>query len=279
MWFTLSVRWWVCLQAGGSKRPTWLCHTMIFLSAAVGEQMYDWKCPSVRPSGRPSVRLSGIFDYVPGVWSSWNCYGGCILVKVTSGHSFRGWRIWPLTGTVEKLGIFGHFFVLLRTPPTNLIGECWNCTGMYLVTMRKNVMRRNFEFLHSRSNIGRPRSDLEFSNSSYKFNSRVLKLLSHVPSDHRQKRNAAEFWFYVLNVRYQPSKVKLGIFINIFVLLRTPPTILIGECWNCTGMYLVTMRKNVMRRNFEFLPSRSNIGRPRSDLAFSYFYELLLQFW
>ena len=91
-------------------------------------------------------------------------------------------------------------FVLLRTPSTILIGECWNFIQMFFETFRKNVMWQNFEIL--------PRSSV-----------------TPTPNP-------------------RPT----------YILLRTPPTVLIGECWNYIGMFLVTMRSNVMRRNLDFWP-------------------------
>ena len=112
---------------------------------------------------KTSVRPCTHFDHFPEVRSSRNRSCICIFEKVASGHRFRGWPIFRFSVPGQKLVIFRHFFVLLRTPPTVLIGECWKRIDMFLVTIRKNVMRRNFEFLPSRSDNGRPRSNLENS--------------------------------------------------------------------------------------------------------------------
>ena len=162
--------------------------------------MYDSKCPSVRPSQ--------LFRYLPGIQSSWNWNGVCILEKVTSGHSFRGWKKLRSIFRGDKLVIWGHFFVLLRTPSTVLIGGCWKCIGMFFVTIRTNVMRRNFEFLPSRSDTPTLNPFRTFANSIYNFDRRVLKFNTDVLWDHTQKRNAAEFWIFALKVRYSRSKVK-----------------------------------------------------------------------
>ena len=117
--------------------------------------------PSVCPSVRPSVRLSGFFDHFPEVRSSRKCSCICIFKKVTSGHNRRLTLTQGQGHRGQKHAIFGHFFELLRTPPTVFIGGCWKRIEMFLVTIRKNGMRRNFEFLPSRSDNGRPRSNLE----------------------------------------------------------------------------------------------------------------------
>ena len=92
--------------------------------------------------------------------------------------------------------------ILLRTPPTVLIGECWNFIGMFFVTIRKNVMRRNFEFLPSRSDTPTPNPFRTFANSFYNFHRRVLKFHTDVLWDHTQKRNAAEFWNFAQEFSY-----------------------------------------------------------------------------
>ena len=46
----------------------------------------------------------------------------------------------------KVIAVFRHFYVLSRTPPTVLIGERYKRTGMFLGTIRKKLMRRNFEF-------------------------------------------------------------------------------------------------------------------------------------
>ena len=45
----------------------------------------------------------------------------------------------------KVIAVFRHFYVLSRTP-TVLIGERYKCTGMFLGTIRKKLMWRNFEF-------------------------------------------------------------------------------------------------------------------------------------
>ena len=143
-------------------------------------QIYTWRSrqrvrPSVRPSVTPYVVIydvnssqnivdvcpSHLFDHVPIVGSSRNRYGRCILGRVTILGMFRGWPIFGSTGTGDKLVIFGHFFVLSRTPPTVLIGERYKRTGMFLGTIRKTYRKRNFEFLSSRSDIDLSRSNIE----------------------------------------------------------------------------------------------------------------------
>ena len=69
------------------------------------------------------VRPFGFFDHFPEVRSSRNRSRICIFEKVASGHRSRGRPKSGLTGTGDKLVILVHFFVLLRTPPTVLIGE------------------------------------------------------------------------------------------------------------------------------------------------------------
>ena len=83
------------------------------------------------------------------------------LKKVTSGHRSPGHSKSGPTGTGDKLVIFGHFFALFLSPPTVFIGECWKCTEMFFGTIRRDLMRRNFEFLPSRSNIEGQRSNFE----------------------------------------------------------------------------------------------------------------------
>ena len=46
----------------------------------------------------------------------------------------------------------------------------------------------------------------------------------------------------------------------------SPPTVLIVGQWKCINMFFGTIRRDLMRRNFEFLPPRSDIGRSRSNL-------------
>ena len=90
-----------------------------FLSAASGDADIV-----VRISVRASVRPFGLFDHFPEVRSSRNRICICIFEKLVSGHRSRGRPKSGSTGAGDKLVILVHFFVLLRTPPTVLIGEC-----------------------------------------------------------------------------------------------------------------------------------------------------------
>ena len=93
---------------------------------------------------KTSVRPCTHFDHFPEVRSSRNRSCICIFEKVTSGHRSRGRPKSGSTGAGDKLVILVHFFVLLRTPPTVLIGECWKCIEMFLVTIKKNLQEAEF---------------------------------------------------------------------------------------------------------------------------------------
>ena len=54
--------------------------------------------------------------------------------------------------------------------------------------------------------------------------------------------------------------VKIVVFSRFFILSRTRPTVFIGLCWYHIEMCRMAICKNVMRRNFDFFPQRSNIG-------------------
>ena len=90
-----------------------------FLSAASGIADIE-----VQISVRTSIRPFPHFDHFPEVRSRRNRSRICIFEKLISGHRFRCPPKSGSTGAGDKLVIFGHFFALLRTPPTVLIGEC-----------------------------------------------------------------------------------------------------------------------------------------------------------
>ena len=56
------------------------------------------------------------------------------------------------------------------------------------------------------------------------------------------------------------AREKLVVFGVFFILSRTRPTVFIGLCWYHIEMCRMAICKNVMRRNFDFFPQRSNIG-------------------
>ena len=94
---------------------------LLFMFLSATKRRYTiTRCPSLRPS----VCLLPTFDHSPEVRSSRNRSRICIFEKVTSGHRSRGRPKSGSTGTGEKLVILVHFFALLQTPPTVLIGEC-----------------------------------------------------------------------------------------------------------------------------------------------------------
>ena len=130
------------------KNPT--CRATIIAATSRG---YQYVCPS--------VCLSGFFDHFPEVRSSRNRTCVCIFEKLVSGHRSRGRPKSGSTGAGDKLVIFVHFFVLFGTCPTVLIGECWKRIETFFGTLCRDLMRRNFEFLPSRSNIEGQRSNFE----------------------------------------------------------------------------------------------------------------------
>ena len=70
---------------------------------------------------------SGFFHTLPIIRISRNAQGRCTLDKVASGHRSRGCRVKVKVTPDDKLVILVHFFVLLRTSPTVLIGLSWEC--------------------------------------------------------------------------------------------------------------------------------------------------------
>ena len=63
------------------------------------------------------------------------------------------------------------------------------------------------------------------------------------------------------------AREKLVVFGVFFILSRTRPTVFIGLCWYHIEMCRMAICKNVMRRNFDFFPQRSNIGPQRSNIG------------
>ena len=66
-------------------------------------------------------------------------------------------------------------------------------------------------------------------------------------------------------VNVKVTKV-IAVFRRFYAFWRTPPTVLIEECYKGTGMFFGTIRKTYRKRNFEFLSSRSDIDLSRSNI-------------
>ena len=126
-------------------------------------QIYKSYNPSVQSSSRPVVRSgcqSQPFDPLIIFLFSRNSVSICTSKKVTSGHMSQGRSPKVKVTGGDKLVKFHNFFTFSRTPPTFLIRQGWKRIGMCRMTIRKNWMQRNFEFLPSRSDIQGQRSNL-----------------------------------------------------------------------------------------------------------------------
>ena len=99
------------------------------------------------------------FDPLTIFLFSRNSVSICTSKKVTSGHMSQGRSPKVKVTRGDKLVNFGHFFTFLRTCRTVFIREGYKRIGMCRMTIRKNLIRRNFEFLPSRSDIQGQRSN------------------------------------------------------------------------------------------------------------------------